>query len=347
MVASRYQLSPVPSLKKLAMSATIQNSYDPAAISGLAPLIERATEYMNRPKGGAAALKGDLLKYVVPSGSLQSHFQIKKPDGGAALREFTFEELAAGATAESVPQAVDVEAVSSILFGRDGLIKKFGGGRADRLMEDIEVCYIRDLVADTVVGPIITSGRHRNLALQILLLAAGINAYRRIKVRCSVIEVGSHQEAQQRIISANTGSRDFSRAEIRERIGSTGGVSLLNCDAIQSTILQANTAKDFKAAFSAYVKFLAADLQLNHFTPAQYSDAGNSLWNELEKLRPQGGTFSKWIKTDKEGRFNCVMSAVKTTLPSAVVTAQHNPSNGPKAGKIAKALAPAVAAACF
>tara|TARA_R110001592_G_scaffold6276_3_gene33751 strand:+ start:2087 stop:3076 length:990 start_codon:yes stop_codon:yes gene_type:complete len=329
------------------MSTSIQTSYNPVEIPGLAPLIERATEFMNRSKGGASALKADLHKYVIPSGSLQSHYQIKKPDGGSALREFTFEELAAGAEAESVPQAVDVEAVSNILFGRDGLIKKFGGGRADLLMEDIEVCYVRDLVADTTVGPIITSGRHRNLALQILLLSAGINAYRSIKCRCSVIEVGSLREAQQRIISANTGSRDFSRAEIRERIGSTGGVSLLNCDAIQSTILQANTAKAFKAAFSAYVKFLAAELQLNHFTPAQYSDAGNSLWNELEKVRPEGGTFSKWIKNDKETRFACVMSSVRTALPSAVLTALHNPANGPKAGKIAKALRPSVVGACF
>jgi len=329
------------------MSASIQNSYNPNEIESLAPLIEKATELMNMPKGGAAELKRAVQNHVATSGSLQARFQIKKPDGGSALREFTFEQLADGAEAESVPQAVDVEAVSNILFGRDGLIKKFGGGRADRLMEDIEVCYVRDLIADTVTGPIITSGRHRNLALQILLLAAGINGYRSIKVRCSVIEVNSLQEAQQRIISANTGSRDFSRAEIRERIGSTGGVSLLSCETIQGTILQANNAKDFKAAFSAFVKYLAADLQLNHFTPTQYSDAGNSLWNELEKARPEGGTFSKWIKTDKEGRFRCVMSSVKTALPNAVIKAQHNPLNGAKCAKIAKALAPSVVAACF
>lgn len=329
------------------MAASLFSNYDPVEISDLAPLIERATEFMNRPKGGAAELKKRLLNRMAACNSLRLDFQIKKPEGGSALREFAFSDLAEGASHESLPQAVDSNAVEQILFGRDGLIKKTGGGRADRLMEDIEVAFIQDVIANTVVGPIVTSGRHRTLALQILLMAAGIKGYRNIKVRCSVIEVGSLQEVQERIISANVGSRDFSRAEIRERLGSTGGVSLISCDAIQSTILQANTAKDFKAAFSAYVKLLAADLQLNFYTPVQYSDAGNSLWNELEKARPEGGTFSKWIKTDKEGRFSKVMASVKQTLPTAVVTAQHNSANGSKAGKIAKALAPIVAVQCF
>ena len=329
------------------MNASTKVSYDPSNFPALASIEERATEMMNRAKGGAAVLKVEIRKAAGSGADLTPNFQIVKPDGGNALRSFTLGELANSAEHEITPQSVDPQAVEDILFGRYGLIRKTGGGRADRLMEDIEVAYVKDVAAGTTVGPIITSGRHRTLALQIMLKAAGIVGYSDFRIRCSVINVGSHAQVQDRIISANTGSRDFSRAEIRERIGSAGNVTLTSCQMIEATILMAEKSAEFKAAFSAYVKLLAADLQLNHFTPAQYSDAGNSLWNELDKVRPEGGTIAKWIKADQEGRFLSVMNSVRQTLPTAVNQALHSPGGGTKAGKIAKALAPMVAAHCF
>lgn len=305
------------------MNATTCTSYDPSAFPFLDEVVKKATELLNREKGGAGLLKRQLQVLVSKTGSLESELQIQKPDGGAALRSFTFGELADSASNELTAQAVDPSAVNDVLFGRYGLIRKSGGGRAERLMEDIEVAYVNDFKSGEVFGPIITSGRHRTLALQIMLKAAGMAGYRNVKVRCSVIHCNSQDQVQARIISANTGSRDFSRAEIRERVGSTSGVTLSSCEAIQDSILHANTSKDFKAAFSSYVKLLAAELQLNHFTPAQYSDAGNSLWNELDRARPEGGTFSKWIKTDKAERFAKVMRSVRSALPGAVVTADR------------------------
>jgi hypothetical protein len=221
------------------MTATIKAKYDPALYAGLEPIAQKAKELMDRPKGGAGQLKINLLRSVTGKGTLED-FQIKKPDGGAALRLFSFKELADSADNEVTAQAVDPAAVNEILFGRYGLIQKIGKGRAERLMEDIEVAFVKDLIAGTTVGPIITSGRHRTLALQILLQAAGIQGYADVKVRCSVVELGSQDEIQQRIISANTGSRDFSRAEIREREGSTSGIYLFSCESIESTILAAD-----------------------------------------------------------------------------------------------------------
>lgn len=329
------------------MNASTKVAYDPSNFPALVSIQERAAEQMNRAKDGAAVLKTKIIKAAGSGADLSFNFQVVKPDGGNALRSFTFAELADSADHEVTPQAVDPTAVEDILFGRYGLIRKTGGGRADRLMEDIEVAYIKDVAAGTTTGPIITSGRHRTLALQVMLKAAGIKGYRDFKVRCSVITVSSQEQVQDRIISANTGSREFSRAEIRERLGSAGNVLLSSCQSIEATILQANKTADFRAAFSAYVKLLSAELELNSFTPAQYSDSGNSLWNELEKLRPEGSTFAKWIKADKEGRFLRVMNSVRQALPTAVNQALHNPAVGSKAGKIAKALAPAVAAQCF
>ena len=329
------------------MNATTKVSYDPSNFPQLAPIAEKAAEIINRAKGGAAELKKKIGKAAQDGADLAPSMQIRKPDGGSALRSFTLGELADSAINEGTGQAVDPDAVYDILFGRYGLIKQIGGGRTDRLMEDIEVAYIKDYELGTTVGPIITSGRHRTLALQIMLAAAGYKGYRDFKVRCSVVSVTSQQEVQARIISANTGSRDFGRAEIRERMGSVSGVVMTSCETIEATILQANKSDDLKAAFSAYLKLLANQLQLNHFTPAQYSDAGSSLWGQLDAIRPNGGTFAKWIKEDKEGRFLQIMTAAKDSLPTAVVQAQHDPNRGAKASKIAKALAPLVASKCF
>lgn len=329
------------------MNAAIKVSYDPSNFPELASIEERATEQLSRAKGGAAELQKKIRQIANSGANLTRELQIVKPDGGSALRSFTLGELADSAEHEVTGQSVDPEAVNDILFGRYGLIRKTGGGRAQHLMEDIEVAYIKDVAAGTTTGPIITSGRHRTLALQILLKAAGMAGYRDFTVRCSVINASSQEEVQDRIISANTGSRDFSRAEIRERLGSVDGALLTSCESIEQTILQADTAANLKAAFSAYVKLMAAELELNTFTPAQYSDAGNSLWSQLDKLRPDGGTFTKWVKEDKEGRFRNVMVAARQSLPTAVNQALHNPARGSKAGKIAKALAPMVAAQCF
>lgn len=328
-------------------AATTKVSYDPSNFPALASIEERAAEQLNRAKDGASALKTKIEKAADSGADLTPNFQVVKPDGGNALRSYTLGDLADSAEHEVTPQAVDPEAVNEILFGRYGLIRKIGGGRAERLMEDIEVAYIKDVAAGTTTGPIITSGRHRTLALQIMLKAAGMNGYRDFSVRCSVINVASQEQVQERIISANTGSRNFSSAERRERLGSASGVTLTTCQNIEATILLANKTDDLKAAFAAYIKLLAVELQLNTFTPAQYSNAGNSLWSQLDKLRPEGGTFAKWIKSDKEGRFRSVMTAARQHLPTAVNQALHNPDSGSKAGKIAKALAPMVAAQCF
>lgn len=329
------------------MNATTKVAYDPSNFPALAPIREEAVKTLNAPKGGAKTLQDALQKLGKNGADLTADLQVAKPPGGNALRTFTLGELADSAENEVVGQAVDPKAVNEILFGRYGLIRKTGGGRTDKLMEDIEVAYIKDFALGTTIGPIITSGRHRTLALQIMLEAAGIALYRDFTIRCSVINLNNQQQLQDRIISANIGSRTFDRAEIRERQGSTGAVILSSCEKIEATILQAENSSELKAAFASYLKLLATELQLNTFRPSQYADAGNNLWSQLEKLRPEGGTFAKWIKADLESRFRQVMSAARDGLPTAVNQALHNPAGGAKSSKIAKALAPMVAAKCF
>jgi hypothetical protein len=329
----------------MALNANNTTSYELSNYESiLGHLIDEANEELSKPKGGAARLRSELIASI-RSDNFIGLYQVKKPEPG---RQMTIGELCQSYKYETTQQIIDPSAVKKILFGPDGLIRKAGGGRAPYLMEDIEVGYIYDPITGTSIGPVITSGRNRTIALQILLRSAGLapEAIRNVKVRVSVIQVNTPEELQRRIISANTGSRDFSRAEIRERMGSAGGVQLIDRSAIEQTIVMARNERNFKAAMGAWLKDAAHSTGLNTFTPAQYSDAGNNLWSALaKKNRPNGKTFYSWVKGDVRN-FIDIARAAESALPSAVEMARRNNASGPASGKITRALLPVVAGAC-
>ena len=329
----------------MAINANMNTSYELSNYEQLlAQVIAKAEAEMAKEKGGAAKLKADLHTSIRAGNFIGAH-QVKKPEPG---RQFSISELCDSYVHETTTQIIDASAVEKILFGPDGLIRRAGGGRAPYLMEDIEVGFIKDPIAGTAVGPVITSGRNRTIALQILLRAAGLppTAIADLKVRVGVIEVATAEELQRRIISANTGARDFSSAEIRERLGTTGGLQLLDREAIKATIAVAGNEKAFKAAMGAWIKDAALSRGLNGLTPAQYSNAGNSLWNQLaKKNRPEGKTFYSWVKSDLQ-RFIKIATVADDSLDYAVSTVLSQKTAGPLATKLANALIPVVANRC-
>ena len=329
----------------MALNANNDTSYELSNYESiLSGLIAEVEAEMNRSKGGAAKLRSDLIA-AIQADNFIGAYQVKKPESS---RQMTIGELCDSYKYENTQQLIDPRAVRKILFGPDGLVRRSGGGRAPYLMEDIEVGFIYDPIAGTATGPVITSGRNRTIALQIMLRGAGLKpeAVKNLKVRVSVIQVATPEELQRRIISANTGSRDFSRAEIRERMGSVGGVQLIDRFTIEQTINMARGQNNFKAAMGAWLKDAAYSSGLNTFTSAQYSDAGNSLWNTLaRKNKPNGGTFYSWVKNDVR-RFVEVARAAEMALPSAVNQARNSNASGSVASKLTTALLPAVAVSC-
>ena|GEM_PF-1630426 len=329
----------------MAVNANLNTSY---ALSNhehiLGDVIAKAEAEMNKPKGGSAQLKNQLLQSIRSSNFIGAH-QIRKP---GEARQMTIGELCESYEHETVAQVIDPKAVEKILFGPDGLIRKSGGGRAPYLMEDIEVGFIYDPVLGTSVGPVITSGRNRTLAIQVMLRAAGMSesAILQVPVRVSTIQVNSAQELQRRIISANTGSRDFGRAEVRERMGAAGGVQMIDRKAIEDSICMAANERAFRGALGAWLKDVSISTGLNTFTPAQYSDAGNTLWNRLAKSnRPEGKTLYGYMKTDT-GRFIALAKAAEQALPAAVTMAASSKAAGPISTKLVNAMLPTVAQAC-
>lgn len=330
----------------MAISANVSTSYELANYDSiLSAVIARAEEEVNKTKGGAAQLRADVHNALRTS-NFVGRFQVAKPAEHGRL--MTFDELFNSYKYETTAQLIDPSAVEKILFGPDGLIRRAGGGRAPYLMEDIEVGFIVDAISGDVQGPIITSGRNRTLALQIMLRACGVQpaAIRDLAIRVSVIKVRSAEEIQRRIISANTGSRDFSRAEVRERLGATSGVTLLDRSTIAETISLAKNERAFKAALGAWLKDAAIGASLNTLTPSQYSDAGNTLFNNLaKKNKPDGKTFYGWLKADTT-RFVRLAQAADQSLPLAVAQVAASKAAGPMSTKLANALTPLVAAAC-
>ena len=329
----------------MAINANMNTSYELSNYEELlASVIERATVEMNKTKDGAAVLKTKIQESVVADNFVGVH-QVGKPDFG---RRMTIKELCDSYVHETIPQLVDPNAVARVLFGPDGLIRKTGGGRAKYLLQDIEVGYIKDPLAGTLIGPVITSGRNRTIALQVMLRAAGLPqaAINMLKVRVAVVEVRTAAELQNLIIAHNSGGRDPSRDEVRVRKASSGGVVLVDRSHIEGSIHLANNEKEFKAAMSVWVKEAAMSSGLNTFTPAQYSDAGNSLWNALAKAnRIDGLTFYMWCKKDTT-RFLQIARAAEAALPTAVSSAANNKEAGPIASKLAKVMAPVVASRC-
>ena len=181
-----------------------------------------------------------------------------------------------------------------------------------------------------------------------MLRAAGMGevAIMAVSVRVAVIQVNTAVELQRRIISANTGSRDFSRAEVRERMGATGGVQMIDRKAIEDSICVAKNEKSFKGALGAWLKDASISTELNTFSPSQYSDAGNTLWNRLAKTtRPEGKTFYAYMKEDTR-RFIALAKAAEQALPAAVTMAASSKAAGPISTKLVNAMLPTVAQAC-
>lgn len=331
----------------MATSANMNTSYELANFEKpLAQIISKAEAEMNKEKGGAAKLKADIATSI-DNDNFVGMFQVRKPEIG---RRMSIGELCQSYVHETTLQVIDPSCVEKILFGQEGLIHKAGGGRCNYLMEDIEVGYVEVKSEGIEIGPQITSGRHRLMATQILLHAAGFApaAIAKLEIRVSVIKCSSADELQRRIIQANGGPRTVSRSEIRERRSAKDGVLLLGRASIAGSIHQAETEKVFKAALGSWIKDAAYDAGLNTLTPAQYSDAGNSLWNALaKKNKPEGRSFYAWVKEDAKERFLQIARAAENALPAAVEAAINDRKAGAMAPKLANALLPVIVSRCL
>jgi len=315
------------------MVHAVNQVYDLAKWPEVAHLLPKATEVMSdkHKKLITGALDGE------NGSSFSSFLQIPVSD---TRREYTLRELMDSVVNETSQQRIDPAAVERILFGTDGLIRRAGGGRALHLMEDIEVAYIVQPSAGVEIGPIITSGRNRLLAIQILIKAAAPKAaLDDIKLRCTTIRVSKRDEIERRIVSANMGSRTMNRAEVRERRAGKHGLNVSSLENLKASLETANSTQVYPPAFGARLKLYAIQHELTGLTPDQYSSAGTTTYNALCKANK---TLVKWID-EYTPRFWELTETACLHLEDATTRVKADKSRGAHAHKLARILTRRVA----
>ena len=255
-------------------------------------------------------------------------------------RFYSLDTLIESASNETSQQRIDPAAVRGVLFGSDGLVRRAGGSRTLYLMEDIEVAYIVQRSSGVEIGPIITSGRNRLMAIQIMLKAAAPAAnLGDIKLRCTTLHLTDRDSVERRIVLANMGSRTMSHAEARERRAGGKGLVVSSRAALIDSLLTVESNKAYPAAFGALVKLYAIENNLNGLTLDQYAATGVTTYNTLLKSNRD---LNKRVDADTDFLVK-MADADCGHLAAALPEVNASRERGAKSGKLAKVLVRKVA----
>lgn len=210
------------------------NAYDVRKIAGGNALIDELQSAMKEDYKSS-------LRQVVLTGALPDYLQFPSATEAELM---TLGDLAATAKNEYNEQFIDARALRKVLFGRYGIAKAtLKGVDQCRLGLPIQVCYRRPQYTTQLTMPVISSGRHRLLAIQALLLAAGcdeeqINA---TTVRISSIVVQNDEQFSQLMENNNT-SRNQSSHELKVHSLSGKGINTADLETLLEFTYRANDA---------------------------------------------------------------------------------------------------------
>jgi len=268
--------------------------------------------------------------------AFSNEFQIDSADD---QKSYTFSELINSYENETDLQRIDPKSVESVLFGPNGMIRRRGGGAPALLMEDIEIGFVDDRV-NPVIGPVITSGRNRLVALQIFIDAAVPGArIDDVRLRCGTRKFKSRKELADRIVQANTEARNMGRAETRERKAGAKGLNTSSRSGLIESLPSITKIDDFATAFGGFIKLCAIEQQLNGLTLDQYSAAGVTAYGHLRKANKD---LNKKINDNTDVLVQMADTAC-ASLPVLVGQAMADNSRGPRNSKLARLLAKEVA----
>lgn len=319
------------------MPSSIQASYEITKHPELLPVVDEVREKMRK------GTRDDIVNCGQRGwADFAGMFQISKPGEAQTL---TIGQLCESAQHETVSQALDIKAIRRILFGPNGLVHKAGGGAFPYLQEDIEVGFICNFMTGERKGPIVTSGRNRTIALQAFIMGAAEEitqaAVNQIPVRVSVVNFKTPQELQARIISANMGSRDMSRAEARERMASASGLDLRDTEGILRSWTFLSKEDGFRGALAAFIKLEAGEQNLQNLSPDQWSDTGTSLFNKLKSEYTGEAKFTDYLKSVDGAKWTALLTTIRGALPAVNGTDMRG-LTGSYSARAAKVLLPMV-----
>jgi hypothetical protein len=297
----------------------------------LAPVLAKAQEQMSVKQ------KTEIIR-AIDNGDdgFSRAFQLEAPSS-ECQRTYTFGELADSCLNEEHYQRLDVAPIEEVLFGRLGMIRRTGGGSPMRLQRDPLIGWIIRKSENVEIGPIIGGGRHRLMALQIMLRAAAPGAnIDSLTIRCMTRFFRNRDELV-RAVFADQEGRVMARAEKREREAT--GLNMTSREGLAASLGQLKR-DDYGTALGGFVKLCAIENGLDDLTLDQFAAAGVTAYNILKKENK--GLNQKVHDTDgamlvQFGDASC--RALSSLLPSVMA----DRSRGPKNSKLAKALARTIA----
>jgi hypothetical protein len=225
----------------------------------------------------------------------------------------TLGELAASRSHEKGQQFVNPEDVKRVLFGVSGIAKD------NKLSNEIQVCYFRDLAGELDPRFVITSGRHRLTAIIMILQALGIR-WEKQRITVSTKIVNDDREFAQLIRLANV-SRKMSGAEIRNFKLDNNGVHTSDAAAFYRTVRLSRRA-ECAAAFAAACNFEAEDKPLKFRNKLRAYVAGgfNKLVNGTAEQR--NAAVSLIRQEGNEDRLRELATATVADLVSTIEAAK-------------------------
>ena len=274
----------------------------------------------------------------------QNEFFIRKyqlPLAGCKGRVFTFAELSESWKYEQMAQVILPSSIREILLGKDGLIRRAGGGRSRFLLQDIQVGFITDILSGgPPEGPVVLSGRNRFIAVQALLHIAAPDAeILNMNIRTQAVAFPSSDILCDAIGAANAG-RAFPRSEQRSKKAASIGIDLTSKQAMEASVKDLRVQPPAPAIVGAWLLLTAADQELNGMSGTQVSEAGASLVNKLAKtVRPGGVTLGTFFKRDT-GHLFSLCRALEPVLERSMLKAVADPAGGTLSGKLAAQLLP-------
>ena len=291
-----------------------QRPYDIREVTGGESLISELTGVMSEDYK-------ESLRQVVATGSLPDYLQL--PSAGEA-ELITIGDLADTGENEDAEQFIDQKALRKVLIGRYGIARAtLKGVEACKLGLPIQLCYRRPPYTENLLAPVISSGRHRLLAIQALLLASGISdsEVRATKVRVVTVVVADDKQFSQLMENNNT-SRNQSAHELKVHNLSSYGIPTNDLESMLEFAHKATTVS-LKGDFFGQAVALAVR---GNGDPNFAFNVGKSAWNLVRKSVKDAGADPKFIGElfDNTRDLGSLAEVIANAIPAAVEDCQRN-----------------------
>lgn len=314
------------------MSTAFNKPYRLENFPELIPVLEKVKEAMTQK------LRNEIRRAVDGlEDDFSRAFQISKP-ATEVSRSYTIAELAESYVHETDAQRLFPELIEDILLGRHGMVRRRGGGSPMPLGRDPLIGFIYRRSENEEIGPIIAGGRHRFMALQIMLKAAVPEAnIEKLTIRCQTCIFRNRDELVRAIFLDQEG-RTMSRAEKRER--EAGALQLTSIEDLRKSLAFVRR-DDYPTALGGYIRLCAIESGFDQMSLDQFAASGVTAFSLLKKSNK--GLNQKVHETN--GRLLADMGeAACNCLPTVLPTVMSDTSRSPKKSKLAKAIARQVAA---